>query len=204
MITFNDGSSFEKHVWAKRLKHVFLIALSYFAFIFLLALIEPSKDFRQLLRINFTPINYSGFLISKPIVYILYEEFTFRSSLEDSKAVLFIACALLLILSIYQFSSAEPSFYLFSIYGLFLLIHLNRQTHSKSSIFMNYLLGLLGLCIFHLLKFELSIGSVNMVATNYLLPILSLGVLLNYLKTTYTWIASLICYLLIYLISVLI
>jgi len=201
MTLFKYSSHLKKHVWAEWLKHVFIITLSYMAVIFLLAIPESTENFRRLLQINFTSINYSGLLISKPLFYILYEELAFRSSLKDSKVVLVLASAFLLILSIYQFSRADYSFYLFSIYGLFLLIHLNRQAQSRTSLFMNYILGLLGLCSFHLLKFDLSIIPINTVLTNYLFPILLLGIFLNYLKNRYNRIASLLCYLLIYLIS---
>ena len=151
MTLFKYSSRLKKDVWAERLKHIFIIALSYMAVIFIQAMLESTENFRRLLQINFTSINYTGLLISKPLFYILYEELAFRSSLKDSKVVLVLASAFLLILSIHQFSRADYSFYLFSIYGLFLLIHLNRSAQSRTSLFMNYILGLLGLCSFHLL-----------------------------------------------------
>ncbi len=201
-MTFLKGTSnFNKHVWAERLKHVFIVMLAYLAFIYLLSKAHSTANFHELLQINFTQANYRGFLIPYPIFYILIEEYAFRVTVNRAKFHAILAAVIMLILSIHQFSSEAFSFYLFSIYGLVLLIQLNNQSPSNYAVSVGFLISLSALCTFHLLKFDLSELSINQQLIGYLLPIFVLGTLQFLLKQRHTSLESLLTYLIIYLIS---
>ena len=201
MIHVNNNKNVKKHVWVVRLKHVLLAIFTFLIGILLLSRLQPNSNFSKLLQANFTQMNYSGFLIAKPLFYIFFEEFAFRAALKPTRYFLGIAAFLVLFLSINQFPGASLSFYLFSVYGLFLLIQFNKNLQTKFILGLHYLLSLSALNAFHLLKFDLREFSIDQLILTYLLPITMLGTMLFWQRLKHPPAISLLTYLFIYLLS---
>lgn len=195
----NEISNLKKHVWVLKLKRVLLAVSIYLAVIFLIAKLIVTADFETLLKINFTSKYYIGFLIPNTIFYILFEEVAFRNPLKKTRLNLSLAITLLLVLSVHQFPEAQASFYLFSVYGLFLLVHLNKPTMNPILKYTNMALSFCALSLFHLLKFDLNQTPFFEQMTHYVLPILGLAILLSYLRIKYTIATSLLSYLILHI-----
>ncbi len=199
MTSTNKCFTFNRYVWALRLKHILFAILLYLACCYLLSKSDLTGNFSTLLRINFTHSNYAGFLVAHTTFYLLFEELAFRAVLNKSKIELTISVILLLILSIQQFTSGAFSFYVFAFYGLFLLAQLNKSSPLDRAIFIDKFLCLCALSCFHLLKFELSNLEMFDLLLNYILPIVILGMILMYLRHHYSIVESLLCYLFLHL-----